>query len=206
MRDCLRAGQYLAVLTALGLPCWAERPANAQPAPPAPARARANTPALGGSARPARQERDEKRFVPIAGLLIHPYATDDTFGAGLQVGVRRGFASLLFRENFSRSTQRTEDGSLLRLKSRVSFEVSLEAQATLLRWTPYAGLGALVRRDLWEWTHLENQRFVSRGEREITARPLLVAGLVGSVLEANAMLVLQEEPELRFGLGFVVGR
>ncbi|HMJ12064.1 MAG TPA: hypothetical protein VK524_11655 [Polyangiaceae bacterium] len=145
-------------------------------------------------------------WVPLAGLLIHPYASDDSFGAGFQVGVRHGFASLLFRENFARSTQHAEDGELERLKSRVSFELSLEAQARIRQFRPYAGAGALIRRDTWQWTRIEEQRFVSRSERELLARPFVVAGLIGSVLEANVMLMLQEEPELRVGLGFVVGR
>jgi hypothetical protein len=138
--------------------------------------------------------------------LIHPYANDESFGAGFQVGVRHGFASLMFRENFSRSTQHAEDGELLRLKSRVSFELSLEAQARIRQFRPYAGAGGLLRRDIWEWTRIEEQRFLARTEREILPRPFIVAGLIGSVVEANVLLVLQDDPEIRFGLGFVVGR
>jgi hypothetical protein len=38
------------------------------------------------------------------------------------------------------------------------------------------------------------------------ARPLGVFGIVGSVVDANLMLVIQDDPELRVGLGFVIGR
>lgn len=156
--------------------------------------------------RRVRVESDTRDVIPVAGLLIHPYASDESFGAGFQVGARHGFASLMFRENFSRSTQHAEDGQLLRLKSRVSFELSLEAQARIRQFRPYAGVGGLLRRDIREWTRIEEERFLARSERELLARPFVVAGLVGSVVEANVVLVVQDEPELRFGLGFVVGR
>jgi hypothetical protein len=188
---------------------WAEAPeATAQPVRATPAghalHAGKRPPRLSAERVPA--EAPERGLIPVAGLLIHPYASDESFGAGFQVGVRHGFASLMFRENFSRSTQHAEDGQLLRLKSRVSFELSLEAQARIRQFRPYAGVGGLLRRDIWEWTRLDEQRFVSDTERELVPRPFVVAGLIGSVVEANVLLVLQDEPELRFGLGFVVGR
>ncbi len=202
-----RAPRFLPLLIACA--AWARVPdATAQPVRATPAGHAPYSPQ-----RPSRlpaeripSEPPERGLIPVAGLLIHPYASDESFGAGFQVGVRHAFASLMFRENFSRSTQHVEDGELLRLKSRVSFELSLEAQARIRQFRPYAGAGGLLRRDIWEWTRLDEQRFVSRTERELVPRPFLVAGLIGSVVEANVLLVLQDEPELRFGLGFVVGR
>jgi hypothetical protein len=163
-------------------------------------------PAVAGGTRAGAETGSERRFIPVAGLLIHAYSSDQAFGAGLQVGARYDFAALMFRESFLRSTQRAVDGALFRLKSRNSFELSVEAQTRLLDFKVYAGPGALVRRDRREWTRIEAERFVSRGESEIEARPFVVLGLIGSVVEANALLVLQSEPEFRASLGFVVGR
>ncbi len=173
------------------------RAASADPAGPGVATAEAAE--AGGT-----KERSE--FKPVAGLLVYPYSTDEAFGAGFQAGLRRDFLALMFRESFLRSTQYADDGALLRLKSRTSFDVSLEAQASFSRFKGYLGVGGSLRRDTWERTVLEGNRFVATRESEVVARPIAVLGLIGSAVEANVLVTLQEHPELRLGLGFVIGR
>lgn len=163
--------------------------------------------AVSSSTPAASNTSGERRpFVPVAGLLIYPFATDEGLGAGVQAGVRHDFLLLMFRENFLRSVQREEQGALLRLKQRTSFELALEAQVEVLKFVFYGGPGVLIRRDTWEWTRVSGERFVSREESELLVRPTVSFGFIGSVVEANALLVVRDSPELRLGLGFVVGR
>jgi hypothetical protein len=159
---------------------------------------------------------DEPTFVPLSGLLVYPYATDEVIGAGLQVGFRHRFLALVFRESFLHRGMREEDGALVRLRSRISFELSLEPQVQFGHLRAYAGAGLVVRQSRWETTRVRplaspgleptGFAFTSTRHSELEVHPGLTLGVIGRLVEATALIVPRRQPEVRFGLGLVMGR
>lgn len=143
----------------------------------------------------------------FTGLNVFPYATDHTFGAGFVAGWTRDFYAVVWRENFLMSlNRRVSDTALERIPRRFSFELTAESVLRLDSVLLYGGVGGAFRHDTLTRIELQNNRFLESTRSEWRVRPVLSLGFVGKLLEASVSVFLDEEPDLRVGLGITSGR